>query len=132
MTRAKRPETTRPVQTSFTPRLPIPTSHSPLLVFHSSLLTPHSSRCGWVAMRADDAEAAIPAMLRIGTRGSPLARWQAGWVADRLREVHPGLDVVLVEIKTQGDRDRSSPLSAIGGLGLFTKEIQRALVESAV
>ena len=65
--------------------------------------------------------------LRIGTRGSPLARWQAEWVADRLRAAHPGLAVELVEIKTQGDRDRNSPLAAIGGLGLFTKEIQRAL-----
>ena len=81
-----------------------------------------------------DRDAAPPPRLplRIGTRGSPLARWQADWVADRLRAAHPGLEVVLVEIKTKGDRDRNSPLAAIGGLGLFTKEIQRALVESAV
>ena len=72
------------------------------------------------------------ATLRIGTRGSQLARWQADWVADRLRKAHPGLDVELVEIKTQGDRDRNSPLAAIGGLGLFTKEIQRALVDGTV
>ncbi|HWE37109.1 MAG TPA: hydroxymethylbilane synthase [Isosphaeraceae bacterium] len=71
-------------------------------------------------------------LLRIGTRGSPLARWQADWVADRLRRHHPGLEVVLVEIKTQGDRDRNSPLAAIGGTGLFTKEIQRALVEERI
>lgn len=70
--------------------------------------------------------------IRIGTRGSQLARWQAEWVAGRLRALHPGLHVELVEIKTQGDRDRNSPLAAIGGLGLFTKEIQRALVDSAV
>ena len=70
--------------------------------------------------------------VRIGTRGSLLARWQAGWVADRLRALHPGLVVELVEIKTQGDHDRNSPLAAIGGLGLFTKEIQRALIASAV
>jgi hydroxymethylbilane synthase len=72
------------------------------------------------------------ATIRIGTRGSHLARWQAGWVADRLRALHPGLVVELVEIKTQGDRDRNTPLAAIGGLGLFTKEIQRALLDSAV
>ena len=83
-------------------------------------------------MSSDDVETDLSAAVRIGTRGSPLARWQADWVADRLREAHPGLEVVLVEIKTQGDRDRNSPLSAIGGLGLFTKEIQRALAESAV
>ena len=45
-------------------------------------------------------------MVRIGTRGSRLARWQANWVAERLRGLHPGLQVELVEIKTQGDRDR--------------------------
>ena len=71
-------------------------------------------------------------LVRIGTRGSRLARWQADWVADRLRSLHPGLEVVLVEIKTLGDRDRTSPLSAIGGLGLFTKEIQRALLDGSV
>jgi hydroxymethylbilane synthase len=70
--------------------------------------------------------------VRIGTRGSPLARWQSGWVADRLRALHPGLEVELVEIRTQGDRDRNSPLAAIGGQGLFTKEIQRAVLDAAV
>jgi hydroxymethylbilane synthase len=73
-----------------------------------------------------------PAAIRIGTRGSPLARWQAEWVAERLRALHPGLAVELVEIKTQGDRDRNTPLAAIGGLGLFTKEIQRALLDAKV
>ena len=71
-------------------------------------------------------------ILRIGTRGSQLARWQSTWVADQLRQAHPGLTVELVEIKTQGDRDRNSPLSVIGGAGLFTKEIQRALVARTV
>src|SRR5258708_24370370 len=70
--------------------------------------------------------------VRIGTRGSPLARWQSEWVAGRLRTLHPGLVVELVEIKTQGDRDRNTPLAAIGGQGLFTKEIQRALLDAAV
>jgi hydroxymethylbilane synthase len=70
--------------------------------------------------------------LRIGTRGSRLALWQANWVADRLRAVHPGLAIDLVEIRTQGDRDRNSPLAAIGGMGLFTKEIQRALADGEV
>ena len=70
--------------------------------------------------------------IRIGTRGSHLARWQSGWVADRLRDHHPGLAVELVEIRTEGDRDRNSPLAAIGGTGLFTKEIQRALADGRV
>ena len=73
-----------------------------------------------------------PSSIRIGTRGSQLARWQSEWVADRLRAAHPGLRIELVEIKTQGDRDRVSPLSAIGGLGLFTKEIQKALLDDRV
>jgi hydroxymethylbilane synthase len=70
--------------------------------------------------------------IRIGTRGSRLARWQTQWVADRMRGLHPGLEVELVEIKTQGDRDRNSPLAAIGEVGLFTKEIQRAVRDGAV
>src|SRR5262249_35250586 len=70
--------------------------------------------------------------IRIGTRGSRLARWQAGWVADRLRACHPGLAVELVEIKTQGDRDSVSPLAARGGTGRCTKEIQRALLDGSV
>lgn len=74
----------------------------------------------------------IPTQLRIGTRGSQLARWQAEWVARKLREAQPSLEVILVEIKTLGDRDRVSPLSAIGGMGLFTKEIQRSLLDGNV
>jgi hydroxymethylbilane synthase len=72
--------------------------------------------------------------IRIGTRGSRLARWQAEWVADRLRGLHPGLKVELIEIKTQGDRDRNTPLAAMAGsgTGLFTKEIQRAVMDGSV
>jgi hydroxymethylbilane synthase len=72
--------------------------------------------------------------IRIGTRGSHLARWQAEWVADRLRALHPGLTVELVEIRTQGDRDRNTPLAAMAtaGTGLFTKEIQRAVGDGSV
>jgi hydroxymethylbilane synthase len=73
-----------------------------------------------------------PTVLRIGTRGSQLACWQAEWVANRLRYFHPDLDVTLVEIKTHGDRDRDSPLATIGGTGLFTKDIQRAVLDSSV
>jgi hydroxymethylbilane synthase len=73
-----------------------------------------------------------PLTLRIGTRSSNLARWQAEWVANRLRSHHPGLNVELIEIRTQGDRDRNSPLAAIGGTGLFTKEIQRAVIDRKV
>jgi hydroxymethylbilane synthase len=71
-------------------------------------------------------------LIRIGTRSSRLARWQANWVAEQFRALHPGLTVELVEIKTEGDRDRNSPLAVIGGVGVFTKEIQRAVLENIV
>ena len=82
-------------------------------------------------MQSDGADAMT---VRIGTRGSPLARWQSEWVADRLRASAPELRVELVEIKTMGDRDRNSPLSQLGaaGTGLFTKEIQQALLDGRV
>ena len=67
--------------------------------------------------------------LRIGTRGSPLALWQARHVADRLRPLARPCPVELVEIETTGDVVRDRPLSQIGGDGLFTKEIQRALLD---
>ena len=70
--------------------------------------------------------------IRIGTRSSKLARWQAEWVGDQLCIAHEGLIVEFVDIKTQGDRDQNSPLAAIGGLGVFTKEIQRAVLENRV
>lgn len=67
--------------------------------------------------------------LRLGTRNSPLARWQAEWVAARLTEL--GVAVELVPITTQGDV-KSGPLGQIGGMGLFTKELQRALLENQI
>lgn len=72
------------------------------------------------------------ASLRIGTRASPLALWQANHVAERLRPLVGARTVELVEIETSGDQDRTLPLSQIGGLGVFTKEIQRALLAGAV
>ena len=63
--------------------------------------------------------------LRLGTRSSPLARWQAEWVAARLGE--RGVEVEMVHIATQGDV-KTGQLGQIGGQGLFTKEIQRALL----
>lgn len=66
--------------------------------------------------------------VRIGTRGSPLALWQANHVADRLRPLAAPRPVELVLIETEGDRVRDLALSQIGGDGLFTKEIQNALL----
>ncbi|MFL2870693.1 MAG: hydroxymethylbilane synthase [Pirellulaceae bacterium] len=67
--------------------------------------------------------------LRLGTRSSALAMWQSSWVARQLTE--HGYDVELVQITTQGDV-RSEPIGQIGGQGLFTKEIQRALLDQEV
>jgi hydroxymethylbilane synthase len=69
--------------------------------------------------------------LRIGTRGSPLALWQANHVADALRPL-AGRSVELVQIETTGDQVRDRPLAQIGGDGLFTKEIQKALLAAQV
>lgn len=76
--------------------------------------------------------------LRLGTRASQLARWQADWVAARLQEF--GQPVEIVEVRTRGDAQQSGPISALvdaaagstGGQGVFTKEIQRALLDNEV
>ncbi|MEW6511003.1 MAG: hydroxymethylbilane synthase [Bacteroidota bacterium] len=65
--------------------------------------------------------------LRIGSRGSELALWQARWVARELQKHHPWLETTLEVIRTTGDRVLDSPLAAIGDKGLFTKEIEEAL-----
>ena len=70
--------------------------------------------------------------LRIGTRGSRLALWQAQWVADRLREQHPELTTELVIIKTTGEALLETPLPKIGGKGLFTDEIEAALLDGSI
>src|SRR3954465_5516322 len=68
--------------------------------------------------------------LRLGTRGSKLARWQAEWVAGELRR--RGHAVELVEIATRGDVEPAAPIEDIGTRGVFTKEIQRALLAGSV
>ncbi len=66
--------------------------------------------------------------LRIATRKSPLALWQSEHVADRLRQAHPGLEVVLVPMSTRGDEVLDRSLAAIGGKGLFLKELELAML----
>jgi hydroxymethylbilane synthase len=73
--------------------------------------------------------AEFPHTLRIATRQSRLALWQAEHVAARLREAHPGLDVVLVPMTTQGDRILDRSLASVGGKGLFIKELELAISE---
>lgn len=70
--------------------------------------------------------------IRLGTRGSDLALWQARHVKGLLEAAWPGLVVEIVEIHTGGDRDRVSPLWQSRGIGFFTKEIELALVENRV
>ena len=70
--------------------------------------------------------------LVIGTRGSKLALWQAGWVHARLRQLEPGLSVSLKQIKTTGDKILDTPLATIGGKGLFVKEIEDALLRGEI
>ena len=86
------------------PVYPLPTTHYPLSTIHY-------------------------ASLRLGTRASALAQWQAQWVAAQLRE--RGVEVELVPITTTGDRQHG-PIGAIGGQGVFTKEIQRALLDGRI
>ena len=71
----------------------------------------------------------MPHILRIATRQSPLALWQAEHVATRLMAHHPGLQVDLVKMVTQGDRILDAPLAKVGGKGLFVKELEQGLLE---
>ena len=71
-------------------------------------------------------------IIRIGTRGSPLAVWQAEWVRSRLLALHPQYEVKLVKIKTTGDKILDVPLAQVGGKGLFVKEIETSLLESRI
>jgi len=70
------------------------------------------------------------ALIRIGTRSSQLAQWQANWVASQLRAL--GAAIELVEITTQGDLQQRGPVAALGLQGVFTKEIQSAVLAGNV
>jgi hydroxymethylbilane synthase len=70
--------------------------------------------------------------LRIGTRKSALALWQAEHVRERLLEREPNLRVELVKITTSGDRILDRPLAAVGGKGLFIKELEQALFDDRI
>ncbi len=70
--------------------------------------------------------------IKIGTRGSQLALWQANKVASLIEERYPGTTVELIKIKTTGDKILDSPLAKIGDKGLFVKEIETALLKGEV
>jgi hydroxymethylbilane synthase len=67
--------------------------------------------------------------IRIATRKSPLALWQAEHVAAELQRHHPGLEVELVKMTTRGDKILDSPLAKVGGKGLFVKELEQGMLE---
>lgn len=68
-------------------------------------------------------------LIRIATRNSPLALWQANYIAEQLRRIHPGLKTELVKMTTRGDKILDAPLAKIGGKGLFVKELEQGLLE---
>jgi len=67
--------------------------------------------------------------LRIGTRKSPLALWQANHIKTELEKRHPDLQCELVRLSTEGDRILDTPLAKVGGKGLFIKELEQALMD---
>jgi len=70
--------------------------------------------------------------IRLGTRGSPLALWQANWIKKQLQATHKDLEVDIITIKTTGDKIQDVPLAKIGGKGLFLKEIENALLKNEI
>jgi hydroxymethylbilane synthase len=70
--------------------------------------------------------------IRIGTRGSKLALWQANWVKDRIEGRFPSAVCRLVKIRTKGDKIRDVALAKVGGKGLFVKEIENALLKRRI
>ncbi len=73
-----------------------------------------------------------PGTIRIGTRGSPLSMWQALQAKTWIENHHPGAECEIVTIRTTGDRDPDTPLSEMGGTGVFVKELERALGEGRI
>lgn len=69
--------------------------------------------------------------LRIATRKSPLALWQANYVKNQLVAAHPHLEIELLEMSTQGDKILDTPLAKIGGKGLFVKELEQGLLDGS-
>ncbi len=73
----------------------------------------------------------MPDLIRIATRQSPLALWQAHSVRDLLQNQHPELRIELLPMTTKGDREQSTSLAKIGGKGLFLKELETALLDKS-
>ncbi|MBQ4133626.1 MAG: hydroxymethylbilane synthase [Desulfovibrionaceae bacterium] len=78
---------------------------------------------------ADEGDAPPAKQLTIATRGSPLALWQANFLAEQIKAVWPQTEVDILPVKTKGDKLLNTPLAKIGGKGVFVKEIEEALLE---
>lgn len=72
-----------------------------------------------------------PSTVRIATRASRLALWQANHVAGLIKQVAPEVAVEIVHVTTSGDRDQTGALTSFGGLGVFTREVQKAVLDGA-
>jgi len=70
--------------------------------------------------------------IKIGTRGSKLAVWQAEYVREELQKIVPEMKIEIIKIATKGDKILNAPLSRIGGKGLFTKEIEKKLMSGEI
>lgn len=68
--------------------------------------------------------------IRLGTRASALARWQANWTAEQLRAL--GVEVEILLLRTSGDEQQTGPVASIGAPGVFTKELERALLKDRI
>lgn len=68
-------------------------------------------------------------IVKVATRKSPLALWQATYISERLKALHPNLEVELVPMSTRGDKLLDAPLAKVGGKGLFIKELETALID---
>jgi len=74
----------------------------------------------------------MKASVKIGTRGSKLALWQANWVKSALKKKFPNQAVEVIAIRTLGDKILDAPLTEVGGKGLFVKEIEQALLDRSI
>ena len=70
--------------------------------------------------------------IRIGTRASKLALWQTNFIAGELRKKYPKLEIEIIHVTTKGDKILDTPLSKIGGKGLFTKELETQMLEGKI
>src|SRR5215212_329453 len=95
-------------------------------------LCPFCSRAEFINPNACATFFRVMPNLIIGSRGSKLALWQSNWIKEQLERLHPGVVIEIEIIKTTGDKLQEASLTAIAGKGVFTKEIEDALLERRV